>query len=132
MICLDAGFVASAFLPEGDASVYAANRIAQWRAKGIEFVAPDLWAYEAVSIVFKAHGPVVLAEMLRFPVTLIRPISYERAYDLAMTYHLPAPYDAHYLAVAEAEGVEFWTGDKRLYDRVHAGLPWVHCLGEES
>ena len=47
-----------------------------------------------------------------------------------LTYGLPAPYDAHYLAVAESEDVESWTGEKRLYEWVHGSLDWGHWLGE--
>ena len=41
--------------------------------------------------------------------------------DIAATYHLPATYDAHYLALAEHLGVELWTADTRL---VNALLPF--------
>jgi predicted nucleic acid-binding protein len=138
-ICLDASLVASTVLPEGSASIRAEELTRQWIANGAEFVAPGLWAYEVVSLVFKAvargrlpeqDGPQLLARLLRFPITLLGSPIYERAYTLAVTHRLPAPYDAHYLAVAEAEGIEFWTGDKKLYDWVHGALPWVHWLGE--
>jgi len=137
-VCVDSSFIAPIFLPE-DWSDQAKEKAQQWLRQGVVLVAPELWAYEVVSIVYKAvlrghlsppEGGPTLGAFLRFPVTLVRPPSYERAYTLAMTHRLPAPYDAQYLAVAEAEGIEFWTGDKRLYDRVHTTLPWVHRLGE--
>jgi predicted nucleic acid-binding protein len=139
MICLDASFVAAAMMPDEKESSGAQKLIEQWLESGMPFVAPDLWAYEIVSLVFKAvtrgrlseeRGASTLTEMFRFPITLVRPSSYEQAYAIALTYRLPAAYDAQYLAVAEAEGIEFWTGDKKLYDRVHAALRWVHWLGE--
>jgi predicted nucleic acid-binding protein len=138
-VCLDASLVAAVVLPEGDASTLAKDLMRQWVAGGVEFIAPELWAYEAVSVVYKAvlrgrlplpDGPAMLSELLRFRITLLRPPRYERAYAIAMMLGLPAPYDAHYLAIAEAEGCEFWTGDRKLYERVHATLPWVHVLGE--
>ncbi len=41
-------------------------------------------------------------------------------------------YDAHYLALAEHLGCEFWTADKRLHNAVHEKLPWVRGLGDFS
>jgi len=40
-------------------------------------------------------------------------------------------YDAHYLALAEQENAELWSGDKRLVNNAHQlGLDWVHWIGE--
>jgi predicted nucleic acid-binding protein len=141
MICLDANLAAATVLPEGDTTLRARRLTRQWIADGVGFVAPDLWAYEVVSLAFRAvtrgrfsieDGPAILQEMFNFPITLIRPQDYARAYEIALTHRLPAVCDAQYLAVAQANGIEFWTGNKKLYDRVHAALPWVHWLGEEG
>ena len=43
--------------------------------------------------------------------------------------HLAA-YDAHYLALAEMLGCEFWNADERLYNTVKDELPWVKWLGD--
>ena len=37
-------------------------------------------------------------------------------------------YDAHYLALAERLGAEFWTADRRLQQAVGATLLWVRLL----
>ena len=42
---------------------------------------------------------------------------------------LPATYDAHYLALAEWLGGEFWTADGPLARTVQPVLPWVHLVG---
>ncbi len=52
--------------------------------------------------------------------------------ELAHQYGLPAAYDAHYLALAEREGCEYWTTDERLWNAVKAQLPWVRWLGTFS
>ncbi len=136
-VCVDASLVAAVLLPE-ERSAQAQALAEGWLRRGDTLIAPDLWRYEAVSIVFEAvgrgrvqpeEGLPTLAQFLRFPVTLLTP-DHERVYMLALRLGLPAPYDAHYLAVAEAEGCEFWTGDRKLYERVHAALLWVHGLGE--
>lgn len=38
-------------------------------------------------------------------------------------------YDAAFLAIAEAEGAEFWTADRKLAVAAKGlGLDWVHYL----
>lgn len=49
--------------------------------------------------------------------------------DFASRFAQPAAYDAHYLALAEREGCEYWTADQRLWNTVKAALPWVRWLG---
>jgi len=51
-----------------------------------------------------------------------------QALDLAERFSLPAAYDAHYLALAEWLGGEFWTADRRLAQAVQTALPWVHLV----
>jgi len=51
-----------------------------------------------------------------------------RAVELAARFSLAAAYDAHYLALAEHLGGEFWTADGRLARMVQASLPWVHLM----
>ncbi len=53
---------------------------------------------------------------------------HRRALDLAHRLSLPATYDAHYLALAERLGAEFWTADQRLVQAVSPALPWVHLV----
>lgn len=52
-----------------------------------------------------------------------------RALRLADSLGLAAVYDAVYLAVAETEGAEFWTFDRRLHSRVSGVFPWVRLAG---
>ena len=53
---------------------------------------------------------------------------HRRALNLAESLSLPATYDAHYLALAERLGAEFWTADKRLVRSVQKVMPWVRLL----
>jgi predicted nucleic acid-binding protein len=48
--------------------------------------------------------------------------------DLADRFALPAAYDAHYLALADWLGGEFWTADRRLAKAVGEALPWVRLV----
>jgi len=49
---------------------------------------------------------------------------------LATHFNRPTAYDAHYLALAEMLGCEFWTADRRLYNAVKEELPWVKWLSD--
>jgi len=53
---------------------------------------------------------------------------HRRALRLAEALSLPTVYDAHYLALAERLGAEFWTADQRLVQAVRDALPWVNLL----
>jgi len=53
---------------------------------------------------------------------------HRRALQLAQELNLSAAYDAHYLALAEQFGAEFWTADQRLANNVSSRLPWVHLV----
>lgn len=50
------------------------------------------------------------------------------AWALSREYNRPRFYDSMYLAAAQAEGCDFWTGDRRLVNAV--GLPWVKWTGD--
>lgn len=55
----------------------------------------------------------------------------QRILELALQYNLSA-YDAAYLALAEAEGCELWTGDRPFYQAVRGELPWVKWIGDHT
>ena len=55
---------------------------------------------------------------------------YLRAFELADEFTLTAAYDSQYLALAEFEGCELWTADRRLVRSVGARFPLAHWLGE--
>jgi len=64
-----------------------------------------------------------LKAALSLPLRLHGDVSLHRwAVDLAERFSLPAAYDAHYLALAEWLGGEFWTADRRLAQAV--GYTW--------
>jgi predicted nucleic acid-binding protein len=52
-----------------------------------------------------------------------------RVLELALEHNLAA-YDAAYLALAESEGCELWTGDRPFYQAVKARLPRVKWIGD--
>jgi predicted nucleic acid-binding protein len=57
-----------------------------------------------------------------------RPNLHRLAWELAKRYNRRRAYDSFYLAAAQAEGCELWTGDQRLFNAV--SLPWVKWVGD--
>ena len=55
-----------------------------------------------------------------------------RALELTHRFSLQATHDPHFLALAEREGCELWTADKRMWRVVKDQLDWVHWLGDYS
>jgi predicted nucleic acid-binding protein len=52
------------------------------------------------------------------------------AFDLAERFNRPAACDAHYLALTEMLGAEFWTADERLHSAVLEHFPHIRLLGD--
>jgi predicted nucleic acid-binding protein len=116
---------------------------ASWEDAGIALVAPGLLHYEVANALHQyrksgARSTVAAAASLRaaleLPITLHSDgVLHERAMNLAERFSLGAAYDAHYLALAERLGAEFWTADRRLANSVRHELEWVRLAeGEES
>jgi len=115
---------------------------AQWCEAEVNLIAPTLLYYEICNILHQQvrHNDLLpeeaqsALEMVSvFKITFYGDILlHYQAARLARNLELSATYDAHYLALCEKYGVEFWTADKRLYNSVHSALPWVHLLQESE
>ena len=134
-ICVDASLVIRLVADPADEAV---RRLWEgWDADGRLVAAPTLLYYEVTNGLFQYQRLGLLtsdAVQLAQQAALSLPISlhgqatlHRRALGLAGGLVLPATYDAHYLALAEALDAEFWTADKRLVHAVRETLPWVHA-----
>ena len=109
-----------------------------WAAAERLIVAPSLLYYEVTNALYRYQKSGFLGQSavqqaleaaLALPLRLYAEADLHwRALELAGRLSLPAAYDAHYLALAEWLGAEFWTGDGRLARTVQAALPWVHVV----
>jgi predicted nucleic acid-binding protein len=139
LVCADAGLAIMQVLRE-PLSDLADALWADWNRHNVTIIAPLLWGYEVTSVIRKntfrkllapEDEENALAAIVRLPVELRQPADlHQRAWILARRFDRPVAYDAHYLALAEMAGCPFWTSDERLFNAVHADLPWVHWLGE--
>jgi len=139
LICSDANLALKLVLAEHD-SLLARQLWTEWETQSVDLIAPPLWAYETTSVIRNKvyRGTITLAEredafvaVHKLGVRLVTiPGLYEEAWRLANRFNRPAAYDAHYLALAEMLGCEFWTADERLYNIVRDELFWVKWLGD--
>jgi len=113
------------------------NRVSEEKT---ELIGPPLLFAEVSSVlrlrVFLGEfqpdeGDGFLEELFRLEIAEVNPPGLTRAaWELAKRFNHPRTYDAQYLALAELEGCEFWTADRRLYNSVRDQLPWVKLAGE--
>lgn len=112
---------------------------AEWDQAGVLKIAPCFMPAEVANVVYKRvhRGDLTLAQaqealeiVLSAGVRLVDdPDIHRRAVVLAHELNQPTTYDAHYLALAELRGCDFWTGDERLHRAVQHRLAWVRWIG---
>jgi len=141
LACVDACLALKLVLGEDDSP----KAIALWKSwvdRNVTVAAPPLLAYEVTSVLrTKVHcglltpelGEEAFREIHAQGIHCLSPESLHiHAWELAKRLDRPAAYDAHYLALAEILGCEFWTADKHLFNAVQETLPWVRHLRESQ
>lgn len=134
--CVDASFVVRVL----DAPRYpSAQR--EWDrliGAGHELIAPTLFPYEVANALHQQQrAGMISAErsadglrrVLHLPIDLHGDARlHSRAMELAHEHHLPATYDAHYVALAERFRVPLWTCDGRLAEAFLGDSPEVRLV----
>ena len=105
----------------------------------VELLTPTLFDYEITSALKMAVVRARLSEMdaqraladyWAYPMERRNFFSLQTlAFQLANQYQR-STYDATYLALAQTEGVDLITGDKRLFNAVNPVLSWVKWIGD--
>ena len=114
-----------------------------WEQRQVSRVVPSWFACEVANGLYKrvlrsglllgraqANLEGILNEVV---VRDFEPALSKRALELALRFKRPASYDAHYLALAEHLGREFWTADAKLWNATHTAhdtLAWVRWIEE--
>lgn len=109
-----------------------------WHEPGYVLAAPTFLYYEVSNALHRYvwHGdlsPEDAAQAMEIALEMRLSLHgdadlHRRAMGIARQFALPAVYDAHYLALAERQGAELWTADRRLHQAVSESLAWVHLL----
>lgn len=137
-VCVDASLVVAWLLPE-EFSDEAFMLKERWAGEGVELVAPVMLASEVPSTlrqavyggrILAAEGDEAFAAFLDLPIRIIQPKNLLlRAWEIGKSVNAPRLYDAFYVALADIEGCELWTADRRLTNLVQPRFPQVHWLG---
>jgi predicted nucleic acid-binding protein len=135
-LCVDANLVIRLVAAPADERVQQLWE--QWTADHRPIAAPTLLHYEVGNALYRyqrggmirpAAVRAALLAALALPVRLYGDADlHQQALTLAGRFSLPAAYDAHYLALADRLGGEFWTSDHRLALAVQDELTWVHVV----
>jgi predicted nucleic acid-binding protein len=139
-IVVDANLIVSLVIPL-PYSGRAAQLFKEWKRSNVELFAPLLLEYEMTSALRKAvvsgilkteEAHKALEQVSRLGIVFV-PASaalHARALWWAEQIRQPAAYDAQYLALAEQQGAEFWTADRRLAETSKSmGVTMVHWIG---
>jgi predicted nucleic acid-binding protein len=138
---IDANLIAALVLPL-PYSDQATQKVITWKQADLELLAPVLLEYEIAAILRKAVVAQWLTtdlaleaidKVLTLNIQCVTPTArlHERALRWADRLGYSKAYDAHYLALAEQEGIDLWTVDRRLANgSQQAGAHWVHWIGE--
>ena len=137
-VVVDASLALKWVVEEEDTKQATALR-AEWYEAGEVLVAPPIFRPEVTNVLHRKarRGEMNLGEAreaAKYLVDLVaiaEPMGlYGRALDLAATFRLGAVYDSLYVALAELEGCEMWTADRRLVNAVQRDFPQVRWVGE--
>lgn len=110
----------------------------QWDSEKRLFCAPALlyfevsnalYCYQMAEMMSLSSVSLALTAAFSLPIRLYgEEALHSLAIDLAERFSLPAVYDAHYLALAQHLGAEFWSSDRKLINKVQFAFPWVHLV----
>ena len=140
-IVIDSNLIAALVLPF-PYSDQATQGLVSWNQAGTELLAPLLLEYEIAAILRKAVATQwmttelaidAMGKALALNIRCMPPTMdlHERALRWADRLGHSKAYDTQYLALAEQEGLELWTADRRLANGAQqAGAHWVRWIGE--
>lgn len=140
LVCVDASMVIKLVVAEPGSD--QADRLWEsWIQAETTVLAPSLLNYEMTAILRKktsrgelspdvADRALAAAFSLDIETVAFSHALHHRALELARQFDRPTAYDAHYLALAEAEDCEFWTVDRRLYNSVQNRFSLIRWLEE--
>lgn len=103
----------------------------------IKAIAPHLLIYEVINGILTAtrrkrldsdKALEIMDNLIKLGVEL-KMVEPERVLELTLEHNLSA-YDAAYLALAESESCELWTGDRSFYQAVKGKLPQVKWIAD--
>ncbi len=138
-LVVDCSVVVKWKLTAEDYASEAEELLLDWQNQSLELCAPNLLQSEVMSAFLRAHRRGRMSEseamdairdLLELPFLLfdVAPIVVT-AFEIAQQYSQRS-YDCIYVALARREGMELWTGDRRLYNALSPHVTFVRWIGD--
>ena len=138
-LVVDCSVVVKWKIPTEDHAAAAEALFGDWEHQVVDIVVPNHFPSEVISAFLRAfrRGRITMDEareairdLLALPFVLcdVTAIA-DRAFAIAHQ-HQQRAYDCLYVALAERDGIELWTGDERLYNALHAQHPFVRWIAD--
>lgn len=128
------------WLIEEDDSDKAHAILRSWNNQNIVRAAPYIMLFEVANVLHRrvvsgalsaGQSTFLMEQLLDAQLELHHPTGlHTRALELASLPGQGAVYDAHYLALAEILGCEYWTADRRFYRAASRVVRSVRWIGE--
>jgi predicted nucleic acid-binding protein len=124
-------------IPTEDHTVAAEALLGDWEHQVVDVLVPNHFPSEVISAFLRAsrrgrlttdEAREAIRDLLALPFVLCDVTALaDRAFTIAHQHEQRA-YDCLYVALAERDGLELWTGDERLYNALHAQYPSVRWI----
>ena len=138
-IVIDASAALKWRLRDEEATQQADALLEDFLAGKLELLTPTLFDYEIANALRVAvtrqrlseqDAAVALSDFAQYAI-----VRYDFSGISSHTFqlsgqHQRSAYDSGYMALAQAQGIWFFTGDKRLFNAVGQALVWVKWLGD--
>lgn len=138
-IVIDASAALKWWLRDEENTVEADELQIEFLSGNLNLIAPTLFDYEVVNTLKSAvvrkridesYALAAISDLIAYDIERhdIRSLQLS-AFQLACRYQRSS-YDAAYLALAQALGLDFYTGDKRMFNAVSNVFTWVKWIGD--
>jgi predicted nucleic acid-binding protein len=138
-LVVDCSVVVKWKIPTEDHAGAAAALFGDWEHQVVDVVVPNHFPSEVISAFLRAsrrgrltvdEAREAIRDLLALPFVLCDVTALaNRAFTIAHQRQQRA-YDCLYVALAEQDGSELWTGDERLYNALHAQHPLVRWIAD--
>ena len=138
-VVIDASVALKWRLRDEEATDKADALLDDFLAGNLVLLAPTLFDYEIANALRMAvirqrlneqEAFTALRDFSRYPITRCDFATLSMGILQLSGQHQRSAYDSAYLALAESQGVWFFTGDKRLFNAVRQSVAWVKWIGD--
>jgi predicted nucleic acid-binding protein len=138
-LVIDASVALKWRLRDEEATSQADALLEDFLAGKLELLTPTLFDYEIANALRVAvtrqrlseqDAAAALADFAQYTIVRYDFTSIASLTFLVSGQYQRSAYDSAYVALAQSQGVWFFTGDKRLYNAVGHTLTWVKWLGD--